>query len=149
MTGAAIDVPRAAILAAPDCLTGVSVASVTEAPTERRLGTWPEPMEGVGTRASTDQTPAYDRPPLHGPMGSTYGDVGMPYPVPDIAVVVPQAHSPRSASPSQPPQFFETSFAAPSPPAPGETAFPGTTFGPPVPASTAFLESTFERDAGD
>jgi hypothetical protein len=121
---------------------------VADVAAEKELRPWPEPMELPGAASSSESTPAYDRPPLHEPMGSTYSDVGMPYPLPDVPVDRGGAgNDAPTTRPPSPTPFFESSFAS-GPPAPAGTSFPETTFGPPGPASTGFAETTFGRDGG-
>jgi hypothetical protein len=86
---------------------------------------------------------SYLRPPLHEPNGSTYSDVGMPYPLPDVVVVDPRAPR-RAAPPPEAPAFVESSFG-PTPPSP---PFVETSFGPPPPSIGGFPESSFGPDAG-
>jgi hypothetical protein len=124
-TGATLDVTGSANIASQECVTEIPIASVTELTSVRQLGTWPEPM------------------------GSTYSDVGMPNPLPDVPVVTPEARGTPNAPTPPPASFIGTSFG-PSPASTASTgsAFPGTTFGPPAPASTVFRETTFDRDGG-
>jgi hypothetical protein len=108
--------------------------------------------EKGGGSISIDETPRpdvestespYSRPPLHEPNGSTYSDVGMPYPLPSVPAQLPRT-MPIAPPPETPPSF-ETSFD----PAPASNGgFPETSFGP-TPASTDGLpESSFGPDAG-
>lgn len=128
-TGAVITVTRAASPSPPQCSPEVPATWVMDVSPERAPGrTLPEPVDEHGTPASTEGVPAYDRPPLHEPMGSTYSDVGMPYPLRDIPVVTQETRRPPIAQPPPPAPFFETSFG-------------------PTPASTGFPESSFGTDA--
>jgi hypothetical protein len=132
----------ATVPASPASQTDVSAAARTDVVPPQDLEAWP--LEETSKPAVVDTTPAYDQPPLHEPMGSTYSDVGMPYPLPAVPVLSRGAY----ATPSDPPPpapFFETTFPVSTP---GDDSFPETTFGPPAPVSTAFPETTFGRDGG-
>ena len=70
--------------------------------------------------------PAYLRPPLYDSNGSTFSDVGMPYPIPSASPPLPQATSSPPPAPPAPAPFFETSFGPPT----AATGFPESSFGP-------------------
>ena len=92
-----------------------------------------------GDAGAGGEVPAYNRPPLHESMGSSYSDVGMPYPLPDVpAAGMPQTRgAPSGAFP--PSVSVDEAF-------PQGDSFPETTFGPPAPSPTTFPETTFGRD---
>jgi hypothetical protein len=104
-----------------------------------------------GGSISIDETPRpdiastespYSRPPLHEPSGSTYSDVGMPYPLPSVPAQLP--HTMPTAPPPETPPSFETSFG----PAPASNgAFPETSFGPTPASNESLPESSFGPDA--
>jgi hypothetical protein len=110
-------------------VTGAKRVQPDERPvlSERTLEALPPPLNEDTRAVDAGEVPPYQRPPLHESRGSTYSDVGMPYPTPSVPAVEP---SPPRRSP-------------PSVPAP----FPETSFGPTLPSSS-FVESSFGPDAG-
>ncbi len=141
-TDAAVHLTHAARLSPLDGLPGIARLLVTDVTAEGELESPSVPREERGEAASIEETPVYAHPPLHDSIGSTYSDVGMPYPLPDVPTVTPEVPVTPSEPAPEPAPFFETSFAG-APPATATSEFPGTSFGPPPPASSAFPETTF------
>jgi hypothetical protein len=85
---------------------------------------------GVTSMQGEPDADVYSRPPLHEPNGSPrYSDVGMPYPIPDVAIdtLPPSPPQPTSAAPpAAAPAFPETSFRPPY----ESKGFPESSFGP-------------------
>jgi hypothetical protein len=131
----------ATILRAPSPVGSVCSADVstTSSPGGSALAAEPRAEAlwsgGETEKASTPAPEAYEREPLHEPNGSTYGDVGAPYPLPGVvsgAVASGASFASGSvASPASPP-IPESSFGSPSgSPAPaGSSDFPESSFGP-------------------
>ena len=156
-------------LASSGCATkidrDVDTTQTTSAAASTKSVEMPSSSNG-GENISINETPRPDIEstesphlhfPLHEPNGSTYGDVGMPYPLPSVPVQLPRA-TPTAPS-SETPPFFETSFGPSPAPVPfletsfGPAAtssggFPETSFGPTPAANGGFPESSFGPDAG-
>jgi hypothetical protein len=140
-----------------DSFACVEVASPTstvrQLAGERDLHAWPQSPnehETAGKRPSIEETPQsdvesvenpYSRSPLHEPRGTTYSDVGIPYPLPSIPVdTEPARATPTERSPRSPP-FLGTSFG-PRPASP--TLFESASV--PMPTSNGLQESSFGPD---
>ena len=113
-------------------------------PSDRALEVGREPAWIVQTprdeTASIDNP--YTRPPLHEPNGATYGDVGVPYALPDFPVAVELTRTTPAVGSIEPPPIPESSFGGTNGSA--EDSFSESSFG----ASNGFTGSSFGADAG-
>ena len=92
------------------------------------------PVSAIETTPVNGESAAvpYLRPPLYESNGSTFSDVGIPYPLPSVVEPPPAPTGSSMPQPALAP-FFETSFGpgSPSSPSSDSNGFPESSFGEP------------------
>jgi len=138
----AITLTTSAAIAAPE--RGELKLGALPAPSDRAPEMDREPAWSVETpRAqSVSADDPYTRPPLHEPNGAPYGDVGVPYPLPDFPADRVFMGTTRAPSSVETPAIPESSFGGSNGSA--EDSFSESSFG----ASNGFTGSSFGADAG-